>query len=52
MGMFGCKHKKIIITFCETNSRYFICKCVKCGKLVNKPKAIGETYQIGMIISN
>ena len=42
-----CKHKTYIITKCNKDDRYYLCKC-KCGYEFDKPKAIGEMYDVGI----
>ena len=42
-----CKHKIYTIIKCNKDDRYYICRC-KCGYEFDKPKALGEMYDIGM----
>ena len=50
MSIFKCKHKEVRIIECNKNSKYYIVKCIKCGKQWQEPKAIGETYDMMHIL--
>ena len=45
-----CNHKKYKITYCEKSSRYYLCKCEKCGWDFDLPKATDEIYKVNTII--
>lgn len=50
--MLGCKHKKYTIIQCSKGKKVYICRCLKCGKQFELPKALDEMYAVGSIIKH